>query len=53
MKAGYVAITSILGGALTAQLAEVGVYMDTPGFWMIFGTSLAMGGVFYKWGDEI
>lgn len=53
MKCGYGAITALLGGALAAELAMVGVYMSGPGFWMIFGTALAMGGVFYKWGDEV
>ena len=53
MKAGYAVVTALLGGALAAQLAVMGIYMNAPGFWMIFGTSLAMGGVFYKWGDEI
>ncbi len=53
MKTGYSAITALLGGALAAQLAMVGVYMSSPAFWMIFGTALAMGGVFYKWGDEV
>lgn len=53
MKLGYRAVTALLGGALAAQLAVMGIYMNTPGFWMIFGTALAMGGVFYKWGDEI
>lgn len=53
MRSAYSAITALLGGALAAELAVVGVYMNSPGFWMIFGTALAMGGVFYKWGDEI
>lgn len=53
MKSGYGAVTALLGGALVAQLAVMGIYMSAPGFWMIFGTALAMGGVFYKWGDEI
>ncbi|MEW9840522.1 hypothetical protein [Pseudomonas juntendi] len=53
MKIGYGAITALLGGALAAQLAMVGVYMSGPAFWTIFGTALAMGGVFYKWGDEL
>ncbi|MBA6058970.1 hypothetical protein [Pseudomonas juntendi] len=53
MKTGYGAITALLGGALAAQLAMVGVYMSSPAFWTIFGTALAMGGVFYKWGDEL
>lgn len=52
MKLGYGSVTALLGGALAAQLAVVGIFMNTPAFWMIFGTALAMGGVFYKWGDE-
>lgn len=53
MKHGYSAITAFLRGALAAQLSMVGVYMNGPAFWAIFGTALAMGGVFYKWGDEV
>lgn len=52
MKTAYGAISALLGGVLAAELASIGVYMNSPGFWMIFGTALAMGGVFYKWGDE-
>ncbi|MFG0864606.1 hypothetical protein [Pseudomonas sp. FYR_7] len=53
MKSTYAVITALLGGALAAQLSMVGVYMNGPAFWAIFGTALAMGGVFYKWGDEV
>lgn len=53
MRIGYGAITSLLGGAIAAQLTMVCVYMSSPAFWTIFGTALAMVGVFYKWGDEV
>lgn len=53
MNAGFVCITAILGGALCFQLQSAGITMGNPDFWSIFGTSLALGGVFYNWGDSI
>lgn len=53
MKSGYACITSILGGVLALQLGSAGLRIDNPAFWLIFGTALALGGVFYKWGDDV
>jgi hypothetical protein len=53
MKDGFVCITAILGGVIAFQLASAGITMRDPSFWSILGTSLALAGVFYKWGDSI
>ena len=44
-------IVVMLVGVLAGNLAWSGV--SIPDFWSILFTALAMGGVLYKWGDEV